>query len=74
MILIDNMRSDSTLKGLLKARFLGLPVEIIAKRKGKSVQYVKEAEIDRYYDGRSHLPGTVEPPSREMNREGHELQ
>ena len=74
MILIDNMRSDSTLKGLLKARFLDLPVEIIAKRKGKSVQYVKEAEIDRYYAERSPLVGTNEPTSREMNREGHELQ
>lgn len=74
MIEIDNMEVDSTLKGLLKARYLGLPVEIIAKRKGESVQYVKEAEIDRYYDGRSHLLGTIEPTSREMNREGHELQ
>ena len=53
MILIDGMELDSTLKGLLKARYLGLPVEIIAKRKGKSVQYVRESEIDRYYDERS---------------------
>ena len=53
MILIDGMGIDSTLKGLLKAHYLGLPVEIIAKRKGKSVQYVRESEIDRYYDERS---------------------
>ena len=52
MIEIDNMEVDSTLKGLLKARYLGLDVEIIAKRKGKSVQYVRESEIDRYYDER----------------------
>ena len=53
MIEIDSLPLDSTLKGLLKARYLGLPVEIIAKRKGKSVQYVRESEIDRYYADRS---------------------
>lgn len=52
MLLIDSLPVDSTLKGLLKARYLGLPVEIIAKRKGKSIQYVRESEIDRYYADR----------------------
>ena len=49
MLMIDGMDADSTLKGLVKARYLGKPVEVIAKHKGKSVQYVRESEIDRYY-------------------------
>ena len=52
MLTIDGLPLDSTMKGLLKARYLGLPVEIIAKRKGKSIQYVRESEIDRYYADR----------------------
>lgn len=61
MLAIDSLPVDSTIKGLLKARYLGRPVEIIAKRKGKSVQYIRESEIDRYYEQR----GTYEPGCRE---------
>ena len=52
---IDGLSLDSTLKGLIKARYLGKPVEIIAKHKGSCVQYVRESEIDRYYADRNGI-------------------
>ena len=51
---IDGLNVESTVKGLMKAMFLRKPVEIIAKHRGKSVQYVRESEIDSYYTARRH--------------------
>ena len=42
---IDN----KLIRSLARARYLGQPLEIIARAKGNSVQYVREPEIDRYY-------------------------
>ena len=49
MMQIDNLDVDGMIKGLIKARYLGKPVEIIAKHKGNTIQYIRESDIDRYY-------------------------
>ena len=51
MIQIDGMDMDWRMKGLVKARYLGKPVEIIAKKKGDTLQYLRESDIDKYYAG-----------------------
>lgn len=53
MMQIDRMNADGMLKGLIRARYLGRPVEIIAKHKGNTIQYIRESDIDRYYANQS---------------------
>jgi hypothetical protein len=49
MVQIDNLDVDNLVKGLAKAQYLGKPLEIIAKHKGQTIQYIRESDIDRYY-------------------------
>lgn len=48
MLMIDRI-PGKMIKGYVRARYLGKPVEIIAQKKGDSFQYIKESDIDRYY-------------------------
>ena len=48
MLMIDRI-PEKMIKGYVRARYLGKPVEIIAQKKSDSFQYIKESDIDRYY-------------------------
>ena len=48
MLMIDKIQGKM-IKGYVRTRYLGKSIEIIAQKKGDSVQYIRESDIDRYY-------------------------
>lgn len=57
MIRIDEIPDGTgVIKGMVRARYLGKEVGILAKKKGESVQYLRESDIDRYLGLEGALP------------------
>ena len=49
VMLAINKIKNKTIQDFVRAKYLGKPLEIIAKRKSENFQYIKESDIDAYY-------------------------
>lgn len=44
-----NKISNRFIRELVRAKYFGEPLEIIARKRGDSLKYVKESDIDTFY-------------------------
>ena len=49
VMLAINKIKNKTIQDFVRAKYLGKPLEIIAKKKSENFQYIKESDIDAYY-------------------------
>ena len=54
MIMFDKIE-DKFIRSLARQKYLGRPINPIARKKGANIQYVKEGEIDEYYSRQTNV-------------------
>ena len=57
MLAIDALCELPLVKGLLRNKYLGRPLEVLSRRKGKNVSYLSPTVMEKFYAGEKNLPG-----------------